>query len=127
MSKPPHKQGGQQQITVQHSVSAGWSGPLPPPEALAKFNEVVPNGAERIMAMAEIEQRHRIDYETTGINASVTETRRGQWLGASISLIAIVGAIISIILEAHWAVSCALVGVPILGIIKAIVNSRHAT
>ena len=30
-----------------------YSGPLPPPQMLEQYNRAVPNGAERIMAMAE--------------------------------------------------------------------------
>jgi uncharacterized membrane protein len=29
-----------------------WSGPLPPPAVLEKFSQIIPNGAERIVAMA---------------------------------------------------------------------------
>ena len=35
-------------------------GPLPTPDDLAQYNQIIPNGAERIMAMAEKEQNHRI-------------------------------------------------------------------
>lgn len=35
-------------------------GPLPPPEQLAEHNVVIPDGAERIMRMAEKQMAHRI-------------------------------------------------------------------
>lgn len=41
------------QITIQHQ-----GGPLPAPEILAKYNESIPDGAERIFRMAERDQRH---------------------------------------------------------------------
>ena len=41
---------------VQHQQ---WSGPLPAPEALAQYNNIVPDAAERILRMAEKEQEHR--------------------------------------------------------------------
>lgn len=34
-------------------------GPLPDPETLRKYDDIIPNGAERIMAMAEREQKQR--------------------------------------------------------------------
>lgn len=34
---------------------AAWQGPLPPPEAVKQFDEIVTNGAERIFRMAELE------------------------------------------------------------------------
>lgn len=45
-------------ITQITAVSA-YSGPLPPPEALSKYNEAAPNAADRIIAMAEKEMEHR--------------------------------------------------------------------
>ena len=48
------------------------SGPLPHPELLSRYNEIVPNAAERIMNMAENEQKHRLlmDKKST-INAII--------------------------------------------------------
>ena len=40
-----------------------FSGPLPPPQILSQYNEAVPNGAERIMAMAEKQSEHRRELE----------------------------------------------------------------
>ena len=40
-----------------------WSGPLPPPAALQRYDEVLPGAAERILAMAETEQQHRMEQE----------------------------------------------------------------
>ena len=37
---------------VSASISA-FKGPLPPPELLERYNQIVPNGADRIVAMAE--------------------------------------------------------------------------
>ena len=64
------------------SVSRHWEGPLPNPEALERFDQVVPNGAERIFKMAEVEHAHRIAYETEALRVSVAEAKRGQYLGA---------------------------------------------
>lgn len=36
-----------------------YSGPLPPPDLLCQYSNAVPDGAERIMRMAEREQSHR--------------------------------------------------------------------
>lgn len=121
MSKPPHNQRGQRQQQVQQHPQQQirqlqvqqWSGPLPAPADLEKFNEIIPNGAERILAMAEKEQEHRIEYEKTGLTATVRESRRGQILDAIISVVAIGGAIFTAYIGAHWAVSAALVGVPV--------------
>lgn len=45
-------------VAESKSVTA-YSGPIPPPESLEKYEQVVPGSAERILAMAEKEQEHR--------------------------------------------------------------------
>ena len=48
---------------VEEYTEISWRGPLPPPLALKQINEVVPNGAERLMAQVEAETRHRHTLE----------------------------------------------------------------
>lgn len=119
MAKPAARHPNQQQI-----VSAQWQGPLPPPDALAHFNDIIPDGAERIMRMVEEEQSHRISYEKAHLNAVAGDTRRGHYIGLIISVSAIGGAVGAAYFGAHWSVSIALVGIPILGIIRTIVGSK---
>jgi uncharacterized membrane protein len=138
MAKPPHSQrGGKaiQQQTRQEAISVArhqWAGPLPPPEALERFESLIPGGAERILSMAQLEQEHRIAQEAkettlhqTHLDAIISDTKRGQYLGATISILAILGAVISAYFGAHWIVSSSLVGVPILGIVRAITKGRR--
>lgn len=117
-SDPPQ---GQSRHVV---VEATWSGPLPDPGALAQFNNIVPDGAERIFKMAEEEQAFRIKIETAGLQGAIAEAKRGQFLGASISIIALAFATLTVYLGAHWTVSVALVGIPIMGLVKAIVDRQ---
>jgi len=58
---PPSSDAGSS--VVRHDVFAHWAGPLPPPAALAAFNDVVPNGAERVFEQFEIEAEHRRELE----------------------------------------------------------------
>jgi len=127
MPKPPiprqaHKPPQQQQ--QPRVVATQWQGPLPPPDALAQFNTVVANGAERIVCMVEEEQRHRQKYESDQLAALIRDTRRGHYMGLVICLASIGGAIWTAMSGLPWQISAALVGVPILGVITAIVNSK---
>jgi uncharacterized membrane protein len=45
-----------------------FSGPLPPPQLLSQYNEAVPNGAERIVAMAETQSQHRRELESKALH-----------------------------------------------------------
>lgn len=125
--KPAHNKVTQQPNGVdsqQGLVSQQWAGPLPPPGALAQFDTIIPNGAERIMAMVEREQQHRIDQEAAILEATIRDTRRGHWLGGAVSVLALVGCVFSVYLGAHPAVSVALVSLPVVAIIQAIVRSK---
>ena len=49
------------------SVSRSFSGPLPPPEDFERYNQVAPDAANRILAMAEKEQQIRADGQAGAI------------------------------------------------------------
>lgn len=105
----------------QQVLSAQWSGPLPHPADLEHFERAIPGGAARILQMAEAEQAHRISTEQTVLKAATSDHRRGQWLGAGIAAAAIIGSVIAAVMGAPWQVSVALVGVPILGVVHALI------
>lgn len=102
-----------------------WQGPLPPPAVLEKFNQIVPGSADRILKMAENEQRARINYDRDGLSATTAEARRGQYLGATISGVAIVGAVITGVMGAPAAIPVAFLSVPVLGIVRALIKPRN--
>lgn len=64
-----------------------FSGPLPPPEFLAAYKEILPDSPERILSMAEKEQRHRHEIETIVVNKTMKQRSAGQWLGFSLALL----------------------------------------
>ena len=55
------------EITAVISHTQIFSGPLPNPEAFAKYNEVLPNAADRILGMAEKEQDIRHEAQKGAI------------------------------------------------------------
>lgn len=82
---------------IQHaSIIETYSGPLPPPDDLKKYNEAAPDAAERIIKMAENEQQHRHDKEKKAIDISAKFERQGQWFGFIISIVSLIGGFIMI-------------------------------
>jgi uncharacterized membrane protein len=57
--------------------AAFFSGPVPPPEFLARYNDVVPNGAERLLAMAERQSAHRESLETKALDGNLKVQAQG--------------------------------------------------
>jgi uncharacterized membrane protein len=58
----------QNKPTQTQLIQQTFSGPIPPPTLLAEYNKVVPNAAERILAMAEKQSEHRQFLEKKVIN-----------------------------------------------------------
>lgn len=46
-----------------HLMQRQYSGPIPPPEMLQEYNNIVPDAAERILAMAEAGAKHQREIE----------------------------------------------------------------
>ena len=68
MAKPnipsqPNKHKHTPQMQVNHVQSSTFSGPLPPPDIMDGYNRIVPNAAERIIAVFESEVIHRHELE----------------------------------------------------------------
>lgn len=79
------------QVSIQETQV--WSAPIPPPELLQQYNEIIPNGADRILAMAENQSAHRIRMESMAIKANLNRATRGQLFAFLISILAISGGI----------------------------------
>jgi uncharacterized membrane protein len=78
-SPPPNNPVVQNQTQISVHCHK-WEAPIPPPEVLARFNEVVENGAERIMKAWEEETIHRRDMEKTELRRFYNDARLGKIL-----------------------------------------------
>jgi len=66
---------------VVKATMQAFSGPLPHPEILAQYNQLLPNAAERIISMAERQQEHRQGLEACVVRANTFDQRLGLVLG----------------------------------------------
>lgn len=62
---------------VQHVITLEerFKGPLPPPRMLAEYDRLIPKGAERLMALVEMQVVHRHNI-----------ARNGQWMGFGLAV-----------------------------------------
>jgi uncharacterized membrane protein len=86
-ASPPQKV-ERRELTTEINVAA-FSGPLPPPTLLAQYNDVIPNGADRIMVMAERQSAHRERLEARVVDGNVANQTRGSYFAFVIILVAI--------------------------------------
>lgn len=145
---PPqrHRQLQQQQqqqsrnsTTVTTSVREA---PLPAPDELFQYEKLTPGLADRIVAMAEREQAHRMNIEDMTARADIAhrndvmEGHRlvsrgtfisdalGQTFGWIIAGACVGGAIFTAYIQAHPTIPIALVSLPVASMIKAIRATR---
>lgn len=64
-------------------------GPLPDVKTLEGYNRIIPNGGERVMQMAELNQKSRINLETQLVENEIKQSNRGQIMAYTLALICI--------------------------------------
>jgi uncharacterized membrane protein len=92
--KPDKKQSAN--LAVSHAQS--YQGPIPDPDSLARYEQIQPGFAERIMQMAETEAIHRRSNENKIIRGNVRMATMGI-VFAFLSVIIFAGIVIFAILE----------------------------
>jgi uncharacterized membrane protein len=108
-----------------------WQGQFPPPEAVGKYEAVLPGSFDRMIRMAERLQEAQIEETRRAQDYARDDTRRGHWLGFAATIAAIVGAIVCVIvaglthLPAMLWVAGALVGVPVMAVAKSLVETAR--
>jgi len=112
-------------------VQQSHEGPLPHPELLKGYNAIVPDGAERIFKMAEVEQQHRHAAEQ-GINsaniglakANAAEAARGQWMAFAVALSGM-GIAALLIINGHPVTGSIFGGGLLASLVLAFLNQRN--
>ena len=79
-----------------HTITASqyYSGPLPHPDIMKGYDELVPGAAERILSMTEKEQSHRHELETRMVESEIKDGKRGMVFAFILSFSAIIAAIV---------------------------------
>jgi len=108
---PPAQPGSQpaesrkllQILSSQRQVFESFVGPLPPPQILHQYNEIVPGLASRIAAQAERQTEHRISLESKVIRSDISRSWAGLICGFVLCLICIIGGVVCVLQGHDWA------------------------
>jgi uncharacterized membrane protein len=92
MKKNFQRQDNRNSLILQKSES--FSGPLPHPDLLLKFDEVVPGAAERILKLAETQSAHRIELERMVVSSDISRSKWGQILGFILAVIGLTASVV---------------------------------
>jgi uncharacterized membrane protein len=100
-----------------------YSGPVPHPEMLARYETIVPGSAERLISMAERSMAHQISMESTMLTKANAQTDRGQHYGLAVALTGLIGAF-TLVLCGHDAAGGVLGGTTLLGMVGVFVTGK---
>lgn len=81
-----------QSALIQHQ-SVSFSGPLPHPEILQKYDEVYPGAAKIIIEMAKSQSEHRQDLERRVIGSDIRNSKMGLIFGFIVGFTGIVAGV----------------------------------
>jgi hypothetical protein len=90
-----------QTVQAQQTLQV-WQSPYPPPEAIERFEKVQPGSFDRILRMVENLQQAQIHQARMATEYAHSDTKRGQWLGFALGVIACVGSVTCLALGNPW-------------------------
>jgi len=109
---------------VQVSEQIIHSGPLPSPEQLVKYDEVVPGAARRIMEAADEQRKHRIAIEKQVVSSQMKESNRGQIMGFIIALIGLsLGSFL--VYSGHDVAGASIAGITLVGLVTVFIKGQN--
>lgn len=62
---------------VAKVIQSEFSGPIPPPNIIKGYEDILPGAAERIISMAERQSAHRQEMERVMVNAEARDSLLG--------------------------------------------------
>lgn len=96
---------GAQQTQLISSRTAAMefrSGPLPPATELARYDEILPGAAERIISMAERQAAHRQELERFAVHAEDRRSWAGLVVGGVLALAFLTGSVVLGLNDQAW-------------------------
>ena len=92
-SLPEDKRDLATRMYIGVAESKVYQGPLPAPEDLTAYEDILPGAAREIIDMAKTQQEHRIDCERKIIEYDIRTGNRGQWMGFVLGILCIAGSL----------------------------------
>lgn len=119
------------QIIHHHQQTFQHSGPLPDPASLDRYNQIVPDAAERIIRMAEQNAEHIRGIEMLALNAEIEDNKQRHKeikIGQVAGLIS-VGMSFSLagyaLFLGHAAVAGTICSATVIGLVTVFVTGRY--
>ena len=122
---PPQNNNGDNSRGLILTKQELFSGPLPHPDILARFDTVVPGSAERIIKMAENQSAHRIEIEKKVINSDIENSKRGQIFGFIVAILGLVSSFV-LVVKGYQVVGTILGGTTLISLVGVFVYGTES-
>lgn len=100
-----------------------YSGPIPHPQLLNGFEQIVPGAAERILAMAEENGKHQREMEKKALDVTYRTILTGQIFGFLIGILAFATCIVALYLGSENT-AMTVGGITVTGLVTVFVTGR---
>lgn len=98
-----------------------YSGPIPHPDILKKYDELDPGAAKLIIENGVKESEHRRKLEVQAMNYTARDSRRREWMGFFLGIIILVGALL--IYLGHTITGTVLSGISAVSLVSLFVGN----
>ena len=112
-----------EQIVIGMAALRSYRGPMPPPDYVKGYEDLVPGAAREILDIVKKQSSHRMNMEQMIIKHGVNHETRGQWIALFLLLICI-GASIWLGLTGHEVLAAIFLTPSVLGAIALFVNNK---
>lgn len=89
--------GDENSHAIVSQTSVVFSGPLPPPQVLKQYNDIVPGAADRVLSMAEEQSKHRQHLERYVIRTDGLKSVLGLLFAFGVAVIGLISGAYSAI------------------------------
>ncbi len=113
----------QKTTAISQVTQQQFSGPIPPPELLSQYNDIIPDAAERILRMAENDAAHLHKIEADALKYAARDQRTGQLCALSVSIVVMLTVMLGFWLGFSTAASV-LGGTTVVGLVTVFVTGR---
>lgn len=101
-SKDSSQQSSPSRGVVRTATAVQFRGPLPPPQILEEYDKIVPGSAERILKMAEEQQKHRFKIENKVATIESITSICGIVAGFILGMTTVIGGIVVAMSGKEW-------------------------
>lgn len=95
-----------------YAVHQSYSGPLPPSSEFARYKEILPSAPERILAMAEEQQKHQMQIDNKIVDKSFVQNILGM-IFAFVIVLSLLFSSVYLAVSGFPKLSLALIGITV--------------